>query len=167
MLNRQLHPCTGYNWSIGVKMRLLNKITILFVMCLAVLIGCEKTIETEKKVIDFDRLQERQGIFYAVNATEPYTGAVIDLYQNGQKMYERNYVGGTRQGLTILWFENGQKQGEGNFVDGKESGLHTQWYENGQKESEGNFVDGQRNGRRTMWFKNGQIMAEGNYANKV
>jgi antitoxin component YwqK of YwqJK toxin-antitoxin module len=134
-------------------MRLLNRTITLIMVCLAVLIGCEKTIDAET-------LQERQGIFYEVNSTEPITGTAVDLYENGQKTFERNYVGGKLEGLATEWYENGQKHREQNYVDGKQDGLTTSWYENGQKQGEGNFVDGKEDGLHTQWYENGQKEGE-------
>ncbi|MCO4811807.1 MAG: hypothetical protein KC572_09405, partial [Gammaproteobacteria bacterium] len=71
-------------------MRLLVKPITLIVVCLAILIGCE----TEKEVIDLEQLQSRQGIFYEVNSAEPYTGTVVNWYENGQKRMESNFVDG-------------------------------------------------------------------------
>jgi antitoxin component YwqK of YwqJK toxin-antitoxin module len=137
-------------------MRLLNKSFTLILVCLAVLIGCEKAIDTEQ-------LQERQGIFYEVNSTEPFTGTVVDLYETGQKQSERNYVGGKLEGLATEWYQNGQKHREQNYVDGKQAGLSTLWHESGQKEGEGNFADGKEDGLHTQWYENGQKEGEGNF----
>ena len=99
------------------------------------LVGCTKVIAAEQ-------LQERGGLYYQVNASNPFTGTAQAFHLNGRKKSESNYVDGKRHGLLILWYENGQKRSEGNYVDDKRHGLVTVWSESGQKQGEINYVDG-------------------------
>ena len=110
----------------------------MLVIFLALGAGCE-----QEKVIDSEQLQERNGIAYEVNATEPYTGVVVELFPDGQKEREIHIVNGKQHGLETVWYENGQKRMELNFVNGELNGLATKWYKNGQKRSEANAVNGQ------------------------
>jgi hypothetical protein len=55
----------------------LRKIFILFTS-LTLISGCEKAI-------DFDKLQERNGVFYEVNSETPFTGEKIYKDRNGKK----------------------------------------------------------------------------------
>ena len=115
------------------------------------------------KAVDKTQLEERNGVFYFVNDTNPLTGTFTPFYENGQKEVEVNYVDGKPQGLGTSWYENGQKKSEASYVDGKEQGLLTNWYENGQKKSESNYVDGKPQGLGTAWHENGQKRVEINY----
>ena len=120
------------------------------------LVGCTK-------VIDAEQLQERDGLYYQVNVSNPFTGTAQAFHENGQKRSESNYVDGKENGLTTSWYERGQKEFEINYVDGKENGLVTTWYENGQKKSESNYVNDKKHGLWTHWSENGQKELEINY----
>ena len=88
-------------------------------------------------------LQNRNGIFFEPNETEPFTGTVVTKYEsNGQKQSETNYKDGVQEGLETSWFENGQKQSEASYKDGKISSLLILWDENGQKKNEENYKNG-------------------------
>jgi antitoxin component YwqK of YwqJK toxin-antitoxin module len=126
-------------------MKTTLKVYVLLAVIL--LVGCTK-------VIDAEQLQERGGLYYQVNASNPFTGTAQAFHENGQKNYEYNYVDGEFHGLSTEWYEDGQKESEANLVDGKLHGLVTFWYENGQKESEANFVDGEEQSLST-WSENG------------
>ena len=94
---------------------------------------------------DINNLIDRDGLKYAPNDDELYTGKVFDYYENGQKKYENTYKDGKEDGLWTKWYENGQKFREGTFKDGKQDGLWTDWYENGQKSYEVTYKDGKFN----------------------
>ena len=62
----------------------------------------------------------------------------------GMKMVRKSqrviYKDGKLNGKFTYWYENGQKMFEVNFIDGKYDGKVTQWYENGQIEREWNLM---------------------------
>lgn len=100
-----------------------------------------------EKVVSAVTLQEKNGIFFAPNEKQPFTGTVVGNYSNGQKEGEIELINGTLTS-SIKWYENGQKKEELNCKDGMKNGkcVGTQsmveWYENGQKKSELNGRDG-------------------------
>lgn len=120
-----------------------------------------------------DKIEEKNGLAYAPNETEPFTGQykisypneqkLVIAYRNGQKEAETNYKNGKRNGLGILWYKNGQKKFEANYKDDKTDGLKTLWYKNGQKMSEGSDKNGKRDGLLTHWRENGEKIREENY----
>ncbi len=109
--------------------------------------------------IDFDSLEERNGLFYQNN--EPYSGRVKEMYDSGQVEGLGQAKDGKPDGLQTQWYENGQKQREATFKDGKMDGLMTEWHENGQKSVEATYKDGERHGLFTLWHENGQKKTEG------
>jgi len=117
----------------------MNKTFILFIS-LILITGCEKTI-------DFEKLQERNGVYYEVNSDKPFTGKVSSKYDNGQKEREGNTREGKEDGLWTWWYENGQKEKEGNTKEGKEDGLWTYWNENG-------------NVTKTETYSNGELVEQ-------
>ncbi len=95
-----------------------------------------------KDAVEFDSLEERDGLYYQVNESEPYSGWAKKMSDSGQVQGLAQFKDGKMDGLATTWHENGQKQGEGTFKDGKEDGLATTWHENGQKWDETTFKDG-------------------------
>jgi antitoxin component YwqK of YwqJK toxin-antitoxin module len=59
---------------------------------------------------------------------------------NGEKCPDTNFLNGS--GIKCWYYENGQKMWEKNYKDGKPDGLWPRWYYNGKKESEQGFRDG-------------------------
>ena len=142
-----------------------------------------------KNVVEWSKVQYRNGIAFLPNEKIPFTGLAeewfdnaqkrsernykigrkdglcIDWYENGQKRGEENYKQGQKNGISIRWYDNGQKSDEGKYKDGKMEGLWTAWYTNGQKKGESNWKEGNENGLATVWYDNGQKMGEGNYKN--
>ena len=95
------------------------------------------------KEVLLDQLVERDGMYYEVNSTTPFTGSVEDYYDNGQLEYKENYKNGILDGLYEDFYENGQLDERGNYKDGKENGLWEKYYENGELEDRENWKDGE------------------------
>jgi len=89
-----------------------------------------------KEAVDMESLEERDGLYYQPNESEPFSGWA-------KTMSDSEYGKGLTQ-----------------FKDGKPDGPHTQWYGSGQKWGEGTFKEGEPDGRHTMWHGNGQKKAE-------
>ena len=114
----------------------------------------------ELEGINFDELEEREGIHYLKGSDKPYKGKVFRLYRNGQKKIEANMKDGKPDGLTFGWHENGKKMQEVKWNEGKAEGLATWWYESGQKKLSGTFKEGKRHGLWTWWDEGGQKKSE-------
>ena len=106
---------------------------LLIVLPLLLIVGCSSD------PIDGSTLVRKDGLYYASDANEPYSGKVV------------------------FYHDDGKKKKEGTFKDGKEDGLYTEWYENGQKDYEGTYKDGELNGEWTYWHENGQKSDEITY----
>ena len=103
------------------------RLLVLLVSLPLLLGGCGR----EKQVVDFDLIEEREGIRYLKDSDTPYTGKAISLYENGQKEHETNFEDGEVDGLSVYWYENGQKKLEVNYKDGEKiSEKH--WNEEGE-----------------------------------
>ena len=110
------------------------------VLCLLMLVfagGCG-----EERVIDPEQLQDRGGIFYAVNDEKPYSGRVVDFFGNRQKAKEITFKNGKQSGLSTTWHENGQKALEVTYKNGEREDLATEWDEDGQKKEEVTYKNG-------------------------
>ena len=142
----------------------------LFKKEVAVGSGVKKNLS---RVVDGDKVEEREGVIYLKDSKIPYTGKLYGFHPNGQKMHESNYKNGRIDGLAERWYENGQKESEANFKDGKLSGLKTAWYENGTVKYEFRYKDGKKHGTFVVYtrppyrqkesdtiYKNGRIVSE-------
>ena len=109
--------------------------------------------------INSEKKQERNGLVYLPNETEPFSGKFCKT----EVLSELNYKDGKKDGDCIEWHENGQKKLERNYKDGKRVGKHIEWYKNGQIKKESNYKEGKEDGIQTSYFSNGQKKLEGNY----
>jgi antitoxin component YwqK of YwqJK toxin-antitoxin module len=125
---------------------------IAILTSLMIMVGCEKEVSS---------LQERNGVYYEINSEDGFTGKLVELYSDGQKMSEEYFKDGKREGIYTAWYENGQKKSERTYR--YKGGIETAWYENGQKKNERNIRDGKEDGVFTFWYENGQKKIEGNY----
>ena len=126
------------------------KQTLLIITALMLIVGCSSD------PIDGSTLVRKDGLYYASDANEPYSGVAVWYHENGQKSDERTYKDGEFDGISTLWYENGQKEYEGTWKDGKEDGLETWWYKNGQKWEKSTYKDGERI-ESTSWDKYGNM----------
>ena len=136
------------------------------------------------KAEDFSRLQERGGLGYLPNATEPYTGWIKKLYDDSEQVefllkldegkpaeFRHWHANGnlllvcglsdkadTALASIIEALEKNRKPHE-RYLHGKVVG----WHENGQKGAEGTYKDGKSDGPVINWHENGQKAREGTY----
>ncbi|MGH8556406.1 MAG: toxin-antitoxin system YwqK family antitoxin [Methylococcales bacterium] len=134
-----------------LSVRLLRFVSILFIF----------VISCSERDIDSDKLQHRgDGLYYAVNEEEPYSGKVHSTYNNVQILNVSAYKNGKLHGLSSRWYRNGQKQEEGTYKDGKKDGQFVSWYDNGHKIEEGIYKDGKKDGQFVYWYNEGQKAEE-------
>ena len=67
----------------------------------------------------------RGGLRYQADGKTPFTGAIVETYENGQKSLEEIFQDGKREGKVTSWYENGQLEVEINYQDGKHAGMKT------------------------------------------
>ena len=67
---------------------------------------------------------------------------ITDYYDNGQKKYERTWMGQELDGPVTWWYENGQKRQQINYKDGKKDGPFIVWNEKGKEIRRENYKDG-------------------------
>ena len=99
---------------------MIKNLTTLL-LTLLVLGGCTKEIPLEK-------LQIRNEIAYEVNSQTPFTGTVIDYFQNGQIMLSVNYVNGKKDGRSVIYYRNGAFSEIQEWKDGKKDGTWEKYY---------------------------------------
>ena len=112
-------------------------------------------------LIEEDNLQDRLGVFYAINGEEAFTGLVVEgRYANGVPKARQEYKAGKRDGQRMKWYENGQVMQLSFYEDGKLHGLMEEWYENGLRMAQGTYGDGKLQGIVRRWHISGELEAE-------
>jgi len=95
------------------------------------------------RVVDYDLLQDRNGILYKLNEKKPYTGAAISYnLKNGQVVDKANFKDGKAYGEQIRYYENGQIMAKVNYKNGKLHGTWITYDKNGQVVFDYNYIDG-------------------------
>jgi antitoxin component YwqK of YwqJK toxin-antitoxin module len=100
---------------------LQKKLSILLasIFCL-ILFGCG-TIREEAS----SNSQEKNGVLYIINEEKPFTGIIIDNYENGDIKLKATYKEGKQNGESIGYHENGQISYKATYKDGKMDGEYS------------------------------------------
>ncbi len=72
-----------------------------------------------KVAVEFNSLQERNGLLSQANESEPYSGWVKSMYDSGQVAGLAQLKDGKPDGPSTGWHENGQKWQESTYKDGR------------------------------------------------
>ena len=99
----------------------------------------------------------RDGRFYQSGATNPFSGIVVELYQDGKTLARSSVSNGLLNGVSEGWHTNGQRQIIEHFKDGVSDGLRLKWFENGTNQSEAAIIQGKIEGTFRRWHENGQL----------
>ncbi|MFP6883918.1 MAG: hypothetical protein VCA40_05770 [Roseibacillus sp.] len=75
--------------------------------------------EAIEEAVELRLLQDRNGLRYQVNESEPYSGWAKWMYVSGQVWAPAQFKDGKRDGLATEWYKNGQKQTETTYKDGE------------------------------------------------
>ena len=137
--------------------------------------GCSEKDDKEDFINSTTYFQERGGLLYLPNQSEPYSGENLCTHKNssGQYFLKGKIKNGKRHGKMTFWDENGLIQGELNWKDGVAVGdtIYEYYYSTDQIKSVKNnklvIKDGiqsyMKDGKWTEWFENGQKVAERTY----
>ena len=125
---------------------------LLTILCLLIL-----SSYSHSEGISPDQLVKKDGIYYEVNSNTPFTGSVMEYYENGQLKIRENFKDGKEEGLSEYFHENGELEFRGNVKEGKEDGLWESYHENGQLESRGNLKEGESDGLWEYFDEDGNL----------
>jgi len=112
---------------------------VLLLTVLLAIAGCAA------KKVNYDQLQNRNGLFFLTNSDKPFSGEVV-AYVNGRVEFEGDIKEGLREGVWTYYFPSGQKKMEGAYASGLKEGLWTYWKDNGQQDVIEMYKMGQRLG---------------------
>ena len=113
------------------------KAILLSLFVALLMVGCGDGI------VDYDDLENRNGVTYLADEETPFTGRAEIFHENKQKKAEATFKDGKADGLMTMWYENGHKSMEGNYKDGKRNGLTVRWDEDGTEWFRGTFKNGE------------------------
>jgi len=122
-------------------MNLINK-TVITAILIGVSIASTANAWAGKTVCIGTNAQDRNGLIYLPNTSEPFSGKNLCKYENGQTRWQGKIDDGHKDGTWTYWHENGQMAYERNYKDGKKDGKWTRWDEDGWVQYEGNYKDG-------------------------
>jgi antitoxin component YwqK of YwqJK toxin-antitoxin module len=122
-------------------MHLASK-SILLTLISTTIISSGEPTPAPVRVITFDKIEQRDDVYYEVGQATPFTGIVQDMYPNGKKSFKGNFKDGEQHGVTTWWYDDGKKERETNYKDGEWHGVETSWYENGKITSEIRYENG-------------------------
>jgi len=144
-------------------------IKFYFLFLLVGLISCssdegevndDETSASAKEFYLDDTFVQDYGVFY--HKEEPFTGTVLDTFENGELELRIVYLDGQENGLSQKWYANGQICWENNYLKGKKEGNQQSWWSNGQIKYEGSSRLDLKEGEQLSWHQNG-VMAEAKY----
>jgi antitoxin component YwqK of YwqJK toxin-antitoxin module len=113
-----------------------QSILLALISTIVIFCGCSKKEPPEVKVVAFEEIQNRGGVYYEVNQETPFTGRLKQSRSLRNTERVMNIKDGKRHGPSIDWHEdaNGQKKRQVNYKVGKKHGVETRWDENGVKQ---------------------------------
>ena len=137
------------------------KHSFLSILVLVMLFGCSKPS------IDHDTLNRRDGLYYEVNSSKPYTGRSIEWYRyfdGTPKFSSPHFSRGFKRGLMHGRQTSYSEEPTYGTIDciehyrlGVKHGSEVLYYKSGQVHQEINFVDGEMHGEFKRYHENGQL----------
>lgn len=97
------------------------------------------------------------GLFYLAGEKDPFSGEVVERYEDGSLKARSLIRDGLLHGLSEGWFANGVRQVKEPFEKGLSHGRRLKWYSSGALKSEEEIVDGNLEGSFLEWHENGQL----------
>ncbi|MDB5140281.1 MAG: repeat-containing protein [Mucilaginibacter sp.] len=121
---------------------------------------------SEIKSIPTTKLMDRKnGVWYLKDATKPYSGRFIDYFLNGKIEGEGTLKDGVINGMHTVYYENGNKIYFRNYVNGIANGYSEEYFNNGDLKQKGNFKDGKDDGLWVDYYSTGIIKRQTNFIN--
>lgn len=94
---------------------------------------------------------------------KPFSGYMVEKETNDRVVYKLPIIGGRENGLAKGWYNTGEKLLERWFVDGRKEGTFRQWWPNGRLRYVFQYKDNQYNGLQLVYFPKGTRREESTY----
>lgn len=105
-------------------------------------------------------LLRRDGLLHQRDASNPFTGFVVEHYPDGTLKSRSAVRNGRLDGPSEGWFTNGTLQVREHFRDGTAHGPRTRWFPNGTRASEATLSNGQITGIFRRWNDDATLAEE-------
>ena len=120
----------------------------------------EKPLNSFPQIWQDEAVVQKNGRLYRENITdEPFTGTVVESFDDGSISLETSYYRGLPHGQQVRNFPNGQRALEVNFDQGSIVGTKSRWWPNGVLREEGYWSEQKFLGRR-LWDQTGRLIKE-------
>lgn len=119
----------------------------------------EKPIVSYPAITSSESSSGEDGLIYRDGIETPFTGRIIDRFENGKVEMDSSYLEGQPHGTQLRYFQNGKPALEATFDNGRLSGIKSRWWESGLIREEEYWSDGNYRGRR-LWDESGRLTKE-------
>ncbi|EOR94472.1 putative exported 24-amino acid repeat protein [Arcticibacter svalbardensis MN12-7] len=102
-------------------------------------------------------LNLNNGVYYWNE--KPFSGYIVDSYENHQVKMIASYLNGMQQGTTTTYYENGKLRDSRSYKENKSFGKHIGYWENGNQKFEFYYLNDKREGPNKQWYLSGQPYA--------
>ena len=89
--------------------------------------------QANAEALSGNQIVEKDGISYSTLSNEPYDGAVINFFSNGQLDYKGSFKNGRKEGIWVGYYLDGQLRFKGRYKNGKRHGRWETKTKYGQK----------------------------------
>jgi antitoxin component YwqK of YwqJK toxin-antitoxin module len=103
---------------------------------------------------------EKDGVNITTFDDQPYSGYLVETYQNGKPKTWITMKNGLANGLWQEWLENGNLRYNAYWKAGKGHGLWQYFHDNGSLRYEEAYLDDIPNGISRAYYNNGQLMQD-------
>ena len=134
---------------------------IILLLFFTLFISCQ---ENNKKIsiLNFDpnlKKTERGWIYKG----KPFSGFMIQEEKDHRIVYQLPIENSKEQGMAKGWYNSGEKLLERFYSDGKREGIFKQWWPNGRLRYLFNYENDVFQGKQIVHFPDGKIREESNY----
>ena len=142
----------------------VNSFVLLYVCTLLVAACNNTTVPPEFLVKNNDTLllKTDKGWTYTKRL---FNGYMIQVENDGKIVYRLPIIDGKEHGLAIGFYNTGEKLLERTFVTGKKQGVFKQWWPNGNLRYLFNYNHDKYDGKQIVYFHFGKVQEEKNYLN--
>lgn len=129
------------------------------VIVVAFLLFSKRPPQMEEPLPELERnaLTLRDGKLYPADDEVPFTGKVIERYEDGSLKSCSVVSNGLLSGVSEGWHTNGVMQVREHFSNGISHGVREKWFESGSQLSESTIIEGKIEGTFWKWHENGHL----------
>ena len=145
------------------------KVNLFHICCLCTIlaVACNNIKEPPPfEVKNIDTLLSKTDRGWAYKK-QLFNGYMIQVENNGMIVYRLPIINGKEQGMAIGFYNSGEKLLERKFNKGEKQGVFKQWWPNGNLRYLFNYNHDKYNGKQIVFFHFGKVQEEKNYLNGI